>query len=85
MSLSILQCGSLVHGLWDSETEKFMLMGTLPEMEHFKDEIEKREQAQQNREHFDELKKKYISQLMAGGNSEEQATNFLKERMPFLW
>lgn len=85
MALSILQCGGLVHGLWDSETEKFILTGTLPEMERIKDKMEQAEQAEQNRQYFADLKKKYIAQLMAGGKSEDEATAFLKERMPFLW
>lgn len=85
MALSVLQCGGLKHGIWDSEKEKFVLTGTLPEMEYVKDQMERVEQAELNRQHFDELKKKYIAQLVSAGNSEEQATAFLKERMPFLW
>lgn len=85
MTLSILQCGGRLHGLFDSSKDKIILSGTLPEMEEWKHLLETIEQDQQNRDHFQQLREKYLTQLVEGGNSTEQATAFLKDRMPFLF
>jgi AAA+ ATPase superfamily predicted ATPase len=85
MALSILWCGNLTYGLWDSEKDKFILTGTEEELAHIKDNIEIVDQRRINREHFKALREQYLRQIMQGGSSEEKATTFLKEKMPYLW
>lgn len=85
MALSILMVGSESYGLFDSETDRFLMIGTEKEMEYFKNMMEELQQARLNKEHFAELKEQYINQLVAGGNTNEQAEKFLKQRMPFLF
>lgn len=85
MSLSILWLGGLLHGLWDSKTENFLMTGSITEMESWKDYLERADQLQLNREHFKELREKYIDQLMKGGATQDTATSFIKEKMPYLW
>jgi hypothetical protein len=85
MALSILWLSNLQYGLWDSEKDKFILTGTQADMERVKDNIEIVDQRRINREHFHALREQYLKQIMQGGSSEEKATTFLKEKMPYLW
>lgn len=71
--------------LYDSVTNKMIMNGTEKDMEFWKDAIETAEQNKSNRTHFLKLKEEYTQRLISAGNSEEEVTIFLKEKMPFLY
>lgn len=85
MTLSILFCGGLNYMLYDSESDSVLMVGTINETEHWKHVLETCEQQSENENYYARLREEYTDMLVKGGNSLEQAENFLKLKMPFLF
>lgn len=71
--------------LYDSTTESAILFGTSEEMFFWKSIIEMMEQDADNKEWAENLKSEKIKMLVDDGNTIEQAENFLRKTMPFLY
>lgn len=84
MALSVLQIGygKDSHGMYDSTKKKIIMTGEKEELYSIKHIIEEMEQQKDNSNHMGKLRKKYVRLVMASGISEEDATTFLKERIP---
>ncbi|MBP7109733.1 MAG: hypothetical protein KBA90_14330 [Chitinophagaceae bacterium] len=86
MILSILtNIDGYTKYLYDSVTQKVLMVGTDEQVSAWKHDLEQLEQQKLNDQHFDELRKEYTEKLVKAGNSKEKAENFLKEKMPFLF
>lgn len=88
MALSTLKIGHNRYGLWDSQQKRYVLVEKTSEgASWWKNVIEESQQQQANKEHFERLKTHYIKVLTApgSGNTMEQANEFLKSQMPFLY
>lgn len=87
MALSVLtlRLGEKSHGLYDSVQAKFIMAGTQDELYEWKHKIETEEQQAANKDYMDNLLKERTDMLILGGNTPEQATEFLKTYMPFLF
>lgn len=84
MALSILTVGDK-HGLYDSKTKNFLMTGEEHEMAGWKHSIENAEQQSDNKEYLNNIKKERSLDLINAGYSQEEATQFLKKAMPFLY
>lgn len=73
------------YGLYDSTIEKVILAGTQDELYEIKDQIEKREQNESNTEYRLSLRKRWIDILITAGKSQEEAEDFLKLKLPYLY
>lgn len=73
------------HILYSSDTETAIMVGTEDAMYAMKHEIEDAEQQADNREHLKKLKEKYLSMITSSGKTIEEANEFLKKQMPFLY
>lgn len=87
MALSVLPLTSdgKACGLYDSTKERFILKGTRKELYAWKDRIERREQHKDNADYRESLRQEWIDLLIKSGNTEEEANNFLKTQMPYLY
>lgn len=87
MALSVLKIriGENSHGLYDSAQQKIIMTGLQEELFEWKHKIESSDQQAANKEYLDNLCKERIDMLVLGGNTPEQATEFLKTYMPFLF
>lgn len=87
MALSIIRVGEGYnkYGLYDSGSQTFLIQGTMDEVFAFKHDVEQRQQAQDNARYAASLRVKWVSLLMQAGNTYEQADQFLKKQMPFLY
>lgn len=88
MALSTLKIGHNRYGLWCSEQRRYVLVEKTSEgVAWWKNVIEESQQQQANKEHFERLKNHYLKVLTApgSGNTMEQATEFLKSQMGFLF
>lgn len=63
MILSVLSINNSLSGLFDSNSEKFIMTGTSQEMFKLKHEIEEAEQQKDNDQHFINLIEKYAKML----------------------
>lgn len=85
MILSILTNGDKGYMLYDAVSKKAVMTGTQKEMEFWKHHFENSAQQKDNREHMNKLRKELELQLITGGHSQEEATQFLKDKMPYLF
>lgn len=85
MSLSVLKIGYGKFCLYDSKKEECILEGDQESMFKWKHIIEEYQQSKSNFEHMAKLKQERLNILISGGNSEDEANNFLKQQMPFLY
>lgn len=84
MALSVLKIGDGdCYCLFSGDTA--LIAGSEDEMYAWKETIERAEQQKDNREYMDNLKKERLAMLIEAGNSPEQAEQFLKKQMPYLF
>lgn len=87
MSLSVIQIGFGLksHGLYDSTQKKIVLAGLQDEIFQWKNIIEEAQQQKDNEEYMLTLRKERIALLVNAGNTQEEAEQFLKEKMSYLY
>lgn len=87
MALSILRIGygEKSHCLYESGTEQVLMVGLEDDLFEWKTFIEEAQQQQMNKEYFDQLRQERIKLLVSAGNTPEQAENFLRTHMKYLF
>lgn len=87
MALSVIRIGygENSHGLYCSTAKSIILVGQEDEISHTKNIIEEAQQQADNKEYMDILREERMNLLISGGNSHEDAEQFLKKQMPYLW
>jgi len=84
MTLFILKIGDGdSHALYDGKS--IIMTGGIAELYDWKDKMESAEMCVANRLWRENLKSERIAMLVEAGHTEAEATNFLKEKMAFLW
>lgn len=81
MALSVLSIYESQFGLYDSNSEKFIMMGSSQEMYKLKHEIEEAEQQKDNEEYFKNLIKKYIKMLDSIKFIENKTPSFIQKKI----
>lgn len=89
MSYSVIQIGRVTqnggYGLYDSKIQGVIIAGTYDELYTIKDQIEKREQKQSNDDYQRSLRKQWINIMVTAGKTPEEAEDFLKIKLPYLY
>ena len=81
MALSVLSIYESQFGLYDSISEKFIMMGSSQEMYKLKHEIEEAEQQKDNKEYFEDLIQKYIKMLDSIKFIEDKKPSFTQKKI----
>lgn len=81
MALSVLSIYESQFGLYDSISEKFIMMGSSQEMYKLKHEIEEAEQQKDNKEYFEDLIQKYIKMLDSIKFIEDKKPSFIQKKI----
>lgn len=86
---SVLQIGIVTqnggYGLYDSQLQACIFTGSQDEMYALKHKLEDLQQKEDNNEHRRQLLKEWTDIIVKSGQSEQQAEQFLKEKLPYLY
>lgn len=84
-SVLTLRYGKNSHGIYCSAKGKVILAGTEDEMWAWKHLIDEKERVRDNTEYMLKLREERIQILVDGGNTREEAEQFLKNHMNYLY